>query len=65
MAASEIESLVSGASDWNEVLARFSDKVTPQAPEVQSSSLPEEKVVVVDLVQQLYWNLEEKVIEQV
>lgn len=66
MKASEIESLIAGASDWNQVLERFADRVTPtQTTPTTSAALPEEKMIVVDLVKELYWNIEEKVIEQV
>lgn len=66
MKASEIESLIAGASDWNQVLERFADRVSPtQTTPTTSSALPEEKLIVVDLVKELYWNIEEKVIEQV
>lgn len=62
MGKSEIESLVKDASDWNQVLERFADHVTPAAADTTAK---DDRMAVLDLVQQLYWNLDEKIIEQV
>lgn len=61
--ASEVEGLIQGASNWDQVLERFSGHVKPN-PNADSST-DAEHMVTIDLTHQLFWNLEEKVIEQV
>eukprot|EP01127_Copromyxa_protea_P020555 TRINITY_DN689_c0_g2_i3.p1 TRINITY_DN689_c0_g2~~TRINITY_DN689_c0_g2_i3.p1 ORF type:complete len:249 (-),score=68.56 TRINITY_DN689_c0_g2_i3:35-733(-) len=61
--ASEMEKIMRDASNWEQVVEKFSDRVAPSSN--PNAGVDSDHLVIVDLVRQLFWNLDEKVIEQV